>query len=104
MSPTIDATITKAGTSYSLLSAKRQAWTNAAWAESTIEDVLAGSTDNTAAASGPNGPFDHPVEWTYGGDTYSTSFRCYTSQEDADTAAEAFKGAIVAAGGTIVSG
>lgn len=104
MSPTIDATTTKAGTSYSLLSAKRQAWTNAEWAESTVAAVLAGSTDNTGAASGPNGPFDHPVEWTFGQHTYSISFRCYTSQQDADAAAEAFKDAIVAAGGTIVSG
>lgn len=95
---------TRGAIPHSLLTAKRTNETVAAWAEDHVSDVLDGGGASTAPASGSNGPYTHTVTWSKDGTTFTSELTNYESEAALAEAVQAFKDAIVANGGTVVSG
>lgn len=85
------------------LTAKRANETAAQWAAEAVDVVLNGGS-STDPASGSGEPIEHVVVWTKDGEEYSSTIRTYQSQSHLDELVTEFKAAVVAAGGTIVSG
>lgn len=104
--PTIDVLATwNDGDPHEKTIAKRQGGSYPTWAATAVATVLQDLQD-TLPASGSGEPLTHVIVWTFGTppETITFTARSWSGQQALDDAVAALKDAIVAAGGTVVSG